>query len=788
MSKKSKKTNNVENSLADVVSSTPGIGGGINPIGFPMNQGFPGTAQVENATTIFKNLRWYLVSNFRQMLCEAYVEIGLVQTICDVPVDDALRGGVTIKSDQLGEEELIELKSSLDRDNDLVTAGQAAKWNRLFGGAGVIILTDQDPEEPLDIESIDEDTPLEFRAVDMWELFHDAQGADGYNPTVQSETFEYYNYYGERIHKTRVMKMEGLVAPSFIRPRLRGWGFSVVEILVRSINQYLKATDLTFEVLDEFKIDVFKIKNLSQALMSPDGTELIKRRVQLANYQKNYQNALTMDTEDDWDHKQLSFTGIAEAMLQIRMQVASDMRMPMTKLFGISASGFNSGEDDIEVYNAMVESQVRNKIKYLILRMIEIKCKKMFGYIPDDLSIEFEPLRVMSSEQEETVKDKKFSRLAQALQSGAITLEEFRDGCNKSQLFDITLEKDPGLEEGYLADQIEGGDGDDVDVDNPGESRDYSEKPTAKSAGGIPKGNVKPKNGNSKSEKKGNDKKGKAKPIKNSPVVVYANSDFDESKVKRDEEGKFSEMVGGGGKGAKGSIPVAVPKGKDTGKGEPKPIKSGDKVSGMEVRDEVPNMGSIEASLGDYEVLEGVREISMDHFTYSPPYSKSEMDRTRKLAEEIKVSMSISPLIVVQDNEGYYVLEGGHRFDALNMNGAKSFPAIIVKDLDSLNEKTENSILVMPQPYTDGQLVKRKLLNSAAFDRKAYEAHGGDNWIDPGRELFFTNPSIGDVNLSLWRRAEVASIEALGELRWQFVVWWYQKQGGKFTFNRKVRK
>ena len=50
--------------------------------------------------------------------------------------------------------------------------------------------------------------------------------------------------------------MKGLTAPSFLRPRLRGWGFSVVEKLVRSINQYIKATDLGFEVLDEFKLDV----------------------------------------------------------------------------------------------------------------------------------------------------------------------------------------------------------------------------------------------------------------------------------------------------------------------------------------------------------------------------------------------------------------------------------------------------------------------------------------------------------------------------------------------------
>jgi len=386
---KNASTANVMNGLADIVN--------FNSTGFPANQGSPFTEQVSNVNTTFRNLRWYLVSNFRQFLSEAYVELGLVQTIVDVPVDDGLRGGIELKSKQLSEDQIAELLLSLDRDDDITTAAQAAKWNRLFGGAGILILTDQDPEIELDLDAIGPDTPLEFRAVDMWELFWDKQNTEGYDPAIQSEDFEFYNYYGEQVHKSRVMRLKGITAPSFIRPRLRGWGFSVVETIIRSINQYLKATDLAFEVLDEFKIDVFKIKNLVNTLLSPNGNQKIKERTQLANYQKNYQNALVMDSEDDWDHKQLSFAGLGDAMKEIRMQVASDMRMPLTKLFGISAAGFNSGEDDIEVYNAMVESQVRNKLKYDLLRMCEIKCQKLFGMVPEDLSISFKPLRVLSA-------------------------------------------------------------------------------------------------------------------------------------------------------------------------------------------------------------------------------------------------------------------------------------------------------------------------------------------------------------------------------------------------------
>lgn len=422
----------VQNGLADAI--------GFNAGGFPQNQGVPWSEQISNVNTIFKNLRWYLISNFRQVLCEMYVELGLVQTIVDVPVDDALRGGATFSSKELDEDELKQLQVSMDRDDDLNTAGQAAKWNRLFGGAGVLIMTDQDADEPLDVESIKKDSPFEFRAVDMWELFWDKQNSEGYDPTIQTEEVEYYSYYGIQVHHSRVMRMKGLTAPSSIRPRLRGWGYSVVEKLVRSINQYLKATDLGFEVLDEFKLDVYKFKGLTDTLMSSVGSQKIKERVNMTNWMKNYQNAIVLDKEDDFDHKQLSFSGLAEAMDGIRKQVASDMRMPLTKLFGQSAAGFNSGEDDIEVYNAMVESEVRNKIKYIILRMAELKCQKLFGFIPDDLELVFKPLREMTSVEEETVKTSKFNRLFQAKSAGEITTFEFREGCNKDNLLSVTLD------------------------------------------------------------------------------------------------------------------------------------------------------------------------------------------------------------------------------------------------------------------------------------------------------------------------------------------------------------
>ncbi len=403
------------------------------------NQG----VQLSQTDTLFKNNRWYLVSNMRQLLSEIYVEIGLIQTIVDIPVDDGLRGGMTFKSQQIDEDELKLLQNKMDRENDVGIAGFGEKWNRLFGGGGIVIITDQDPSTPLDITALHNTDKLEFRDVDMWELFWSRQNTSDYAASIDSADVldpEYYDYYGVQLHNSRVIKLTGLRPPSFVRPRLRGWGVSIVETLVRSINQYLKATDLGFEVLDEFKLDVYLLKNLVSTLLQPNGTNKVKERVQLANFQKNFQHAIVLDSEDQYQQKQLSFAGLAEAMAGIRMQVASDMRMPMSKLFGTGSSGFSSGEDDIENYNCMVESQVRGKLKWVILRMGELRCQQIFGYIPDDLEGEFKPLRTLSSEQEENVKSQQFNRLQAAKTAGDVTPKEYREAINKANLLPIKLD------------------------------------------------------------------------------------------------------------------------------------------------------------------------------------------------------------------------------------------------------------------------------------------------------------------------------------------------------------
>ena len=114
------------------------------------------------------------------------------------------------------------------------------------------------------------------------------------------------------------------------------------------------------------------------------------------------------------------------------------------------------------------------------------------------------------------------------------------------------------------------------------------------------------------------------------------------------------------------------------------PIINGNKINGLTIRTDIPNTSSIESSLTNYKILKGIRQVTfpIEKHNY---YSVDENERVKQLVKEIKHNKEINPLIVYLDDKDVYILEGLHRYYALQELKIKSFPAIVVLDLDSLN-------------------------------------------------------------------------------------------------------
>ena len=439
MKKKNKKE--LKNGLTSLATSManeqifpdiPAMPLGINPT--------LGTAPIQSANPMFYNNRYYMITNMRTLLNEMYIEHGIIQTMIDQPVEDGFRGGFKIISSELSNDEIIELEKKIEETEAVEKLIEALKWNRLFGGAGLIInVAGEDPRDDFDIEAVGEGREIEFYSADRWELAN--------NPYILTPTLTpngqrvkdvNFNYYGIEINPSRVLILRGKPAPSLKRLQLQGWGMSELERLVSPMNKFLKNQNVIYELLDEAKLDVYSIDNYAGSVASGQ-EEAVKKRIMLTNYMKSYLNALILDSEDKFDQKQMSMTGVSEVLREARYDIASAMKMPVTKIFGMSSAGFNSGDDDIENYNSMIERDVRTPAKNIIKTIVRLLCKATFDYIPEDIDIEFESLRIMKETEEEALRTSKYNRFRDLYINGLITKGEFYDLLNQENVIQQEL-------------------------------------------------------------------------------------------------------------------------------------------------------------------------------------------------------------------------------------------------------------------------------------------------------------------------------------------------------------
>lgn len=381
-----------------------------------------------------------------------YMAYGLVQSLINLPVEDAFRGGVEIESDELDEDDIKLLQKFMKENGDLAALEEALKWSRLFGGAGLLIETDdEDQKQPFRPEKLKPNSMLRFIAADRWELTLTTSavmdtsrvGFHHGNTGVQANEVPYI-YYTVPLHKSRVMRVMGRKAPSYVRQRLQGWGMSEVERCMRSINSFVKFQNVIFELVDETKIDIFGIQGFNEAMASQSGVDKIQRRIMLNALLKNYKNSTVMDKEDTFDQKQITFSGLAEIYVQNRINVAADIGMPEAKLFGQSASGFSSGEDVIENYNVLVESGVREPATPLLCGVIDLRCQQLFGFVPE-YETKFRPLRLMSEPEEENVLTSRQNRALSLYDRQLFTAQELMTSLDKDKLVNVPTEVQQGL-------------------------------------------------------------------------------------------------------------------------------------------------------------------------------------------------------------------------------------------------------------------------------------------------------------------------------------------------------
>jgi len=382
----------------------------------PMSYMNYGGQEIANPRTLMNSIHTGLITHNYMNLSYLYAGNGLISTAIENPINDAFSKGFDIKSEHLMPDDIAQIMDLIEQKELVDKIKEAMVWQSLFGGGGLIIASEYN-DSTQRIFELEKGEDFDLFPVNRWQLNFNPMGI---NPAagIDVDNADYFWFANEQINAKNVILLKGKKAPFIISQTLQGWGLSDLERMIKDLNMYTKTRNVLFEILDESKIDVFKIDGYLEAIMG-NRESAILRRIEFQNRMKNYKNALVMDVNDQYDNKKNTFSGLSEVSHENRIDIAAALRQPVVKLFGTSPAGFSSGEEEFNQYYQMVDSGARKQAARVLKKVVSLCANSLFGFCPS-FTVEFPPFKTINEKELEEIITAKIGNAAQLFQLGAI--------------------------------------------------------------------------------------------------------------------------------------------------------------------------------------------------------------------------------------------------------------------------------------------------------------------------------------------------------------------------------
>src|SRR5690606_26796144 len=291
-----------------------------------------GTARDKTAHTRYAP---HVVNN-----ADTYEGSALARRIVDLLGEDATREWRSWQGDN---DQIGALEATEDRLGIPAKVEEAIHLARLTGGAALLIGADTGRQaEPLDPERVRRDGLEYVTVLSRFDL-----NATVIETDVASPYFGLPAYYTlskdptVRIHPSRLAifrgprRARGFQAVGAARDP---WGQPVLEAVYAHLTGCESAIQNTVTLLFDQTVDVFKIPNYAEGYAQDGQTYLsdVEARVALAHGMKSVIKALVLDSEEDYERKGASFSGIADIIDRTQQFLCAATGYPVTVLFGRS--------------------------------------------------------------------------------------------------------------------------------------------------------------------------------------------------------------------------------------------------------------------------------------------------------------------------------------------------------------------------------------------------------------------------------------------------------------------
>lgn len=386
----------------------------------------------------------------------AYRSNWLCGKVVDAYAQDMTRAGVELQSDEVSPDDIEKLHKALERMRIWSEITDAIRWGRLYGGCVAVLLVDgQKLDTPLRLDTVARGQFKGIVALDRWQVnpsLHDL--VTEFGPNLGKPKFYNVNaaakaLVGEKIHYSRVVRIDGLDLPFRQSLTENGWGQSVLERLWDRVVAFDSTSEGAAQLVYKAHLRTMKVKGLRDIIaMGGKAFEgLIAQMNMIRQYQSN-EGLTLLDDTDTFETHSYTFAGLDNLLLQFGQQLSGATGIPLVRLFGQSPAGLNStGESDLRTYYDNVAQEQDQKLRPGLGVILELVHRSELGRpLPEGFGFEFVPLWQMTEEQKANVLEKTTNAICGAYNDGVTSwscaLKELRQAARKTGVFTNISDED----------------------------------------------------------------------------------------------------------------------------------------------------------------------------------------------------------------------------------------------------------------------------------------------------------------------------------------------------------
>lgn len=408
----------------------------------------------------------YAVLNDFQQLDAAYETSWLARAIVDYPAEDMVREWRTIKCDEADA-----IRAEEDRLSVPAMCSEALSWARLYGGAGILMLTNQPLDKPLRPERIKKGDLHRLLVVDRFDMT-----PLGLNQTnILAANYLMPEYYvlaqgSQAIHWTHFARFPGAKLPRRQRAQTLGWGDSELRKCLDDVMDIVASKDGLAELMQEANVDIIKREGLSDELAS-DQDDAITKRYALFGLMKSTINLALLDGEETYERKTLDLSGAAPVLDLLMTWISGAADIPVTRLFGTSAKGLNAtGEGDMQNYHNALSSKRLTQLDPGLRTLDEVLVRSAIGRWIDDFNYVWNPFQQPDLVQIAQANKAQAETDLLYLDSDVITVSQVQRKLQAQELYQFDDDKITALEEAEDTDMFRDPAGIDTPEEDPGQT------------------------------------------------------------------------------------------------------------------------------------------------------------------------------------------------------------------------------------------------------------------------------------------------------------------------------